>query len=284
MACVLGMLAGIAPVSAEALIDAAVNWTYDDNLTRASSHSDIRADNALSASGALRWFQALTEYDSATLGGFAGGQAYARYHGLDVAWIGADVAYRHKEGLGYTAPWLLIAATAAYHRYDDELRTGARYGARAELGKRFDERFDAHVAAFYDWRFAPHGESLVPGIPGDVFDLKGGGVEIGAAYAVTEQLAISGRFASRRGDVVSTTSQGYAIFQASNAIAADPTFGDELYAYRLRGTTNVFSLLASWAISDHASLSVGYSEERTSVAQGLDYRSHIASVTFQYQH
>ena len=70
----------------------------------------------------------------------------------------------------------------------------------------------------------------------------GGGVEIGAAYAVTEQLASSGRFASRRGDVVSTTSQGYAIFQASNAIAADPAFGDELYAYRLRGTTNVFSL------------------------------------------
>jgi hypothetical protein len=278
------LLVHAASADAEVLLDASANWGYDDNLTRASSPTDRRTDNALSTTAALQWFYAPTEYDGETLGIFGGGQAYRRYRGLDNGWIGVNAAYRHKMGLGYAAPWWLVAATSAYHRYEDQLRTGRRYGARAELGKRFDERLDAHIAAFYDWRFAAHGESLVPGIPADVYDLRGGGFDVGAAYAVTEQVAISGRFATRRGDVVSTTSQGYAIYQASNAIAEDPTFGSALYAYRLRGTTNTFSLSASWAFNDHASLSVGYSEERTNVAEGLDYRSHLATVTFQYQH
>ena len=53
-----------------------------------------------------------------------------------------------------------------------------------------------------------------------------------------ERLQIGGRVSVRRGDVESTTRQNLDIFLASDAIAADPTFGSDFYAYRLRGTTN----------------------------------------------
>jgi hypothetical protein len=282
-ACALVALMRAVPAHAEWMFDAAANWAHDSNLTRASAAADVRADNAAAADFALRWFSAPGEYDSVTLGIEGGGQVYRRYHGLDNARIGASAAYRHKNGVGLTAPWVVVEVVSIYQAYDEDVRTGPRLRVRAELGKRFDERLDARVGAFYEQRWGPDGQPAVPGISGKVFDLRGAGVDLGAAYAITETLAVNATVSTRRGDVVSTTSAGAPIFNASTAIAEDETFGDELYAYRLRGTTDTLALSLSWAIGRRASLSFGYTGERTKVAQGLDYRSNLATVSFLYR-
>lgn len=280
----LALLTCGTPARAEWLFDGAASVDYDSNLGRASAPADMRAGWSASAAGAAKSFFAPGAYDSVTLGVDAGGQVHGRYHGLDNAWAGASAVYRHKAGIGFAAPWVAVEAQAAYYGYDVGVRTGARFLLRAELGKRFSETFDARVGVFFDRRTSPFDEPAVPGISGNVFDLRGGGADVGASWALTDALVLSASLAARRGDVVSTSSRSLPIFLASTAIAEDPTFGDELYDYRLRGTTRTAALTASWALGDRSSLSIGYTGEWTSAAQGLDYHSDFASVTFLYRY
>jgi hypothetical protein len=86
--------------------------------------------------------------------------------------------------------------------------------------------------------------------------------------------------------VVSTTRQHQEIFLESDAIAADPAFGDDFFAYRLRGTstTRTVAVTLSWALSDRSSLNFRYADERTSAYEGLDYRGRIAALSFAFSY
>jgi len=116
-----------------------------------------------------------------------------------------------------------------------------------------------------------------------VFCIGQGGY-VRAGYAVTEDLLLSAKIAVRRGDVVSTSSETAQVIGAATAIAEDPTFGDDLYDYRLRGTTRMAVVSMSWAVDSRSSLNLSYTGESTSIAAGLDYRSHAASLTYSYRY
>jgi hypothetical protein len=138
------------------------------------------------------------------LTGYARGELFDRYHGLSNATAGAAGSWRHKLGTGAYAPWVSLAVDASYDGYRDDLRTSTRIDARATLGRRFDDRLDASVAAYYERRYDDHGESIVPGISGKVFDLAGQGIDLHAGYALTGALYLDARAGVRRGDVEST--------------------------------------------------------------------------------
>ena len=191
-------------------------------------------------------------------------------------------AYRHKFGLGFTAPWLRIDAGAGYYTYDTHIRTGPQYVLRAAAGKRLSETFDVESGIFYDRRYSPYAKPDVPGISGNVFNLRGYGAYVSGGYAMTESLLVSAKAAIRRGDVVSTSSETPRILSIATAIAEDPTFGDELYDYRLRGTTRTGAVTASWALNDRSSINLIYTGEHTRVADGLAYRSHVINLIFTY--
>jgi hypothetical protein len=269
---------------AEWAVDATASVDYDTNLPRAAASSDVRGDTAALVALGLASFLSPTEYDRVTLAADGGGERYARYHGLDNAWLGMRFAYRHKAGLGLAAPWLALEAAAAYHEYRIDVRTGTRFLLRAAAGRRFSEAVDAYADVFADERRGPFGEPDDPDVSGRVFDLRGWGGGGGVAYAVNDAVTLSARGSVRRGDVVSTASETSRLLASATAIAEDPTFGDDLYDYRLRGTTFALSIAASYALADHASLTLAYAAERTAVGQGLDYRSSVAGVTFLYRY
>jgi hypothetical protein len=280
--CVLSAIA--APARAEWLIDVDVGAFYDDNLSRAQNSVDIRSGGAGTIVVAARSPFALTGFDVVILGADVHGEAYNRYTGLDSAALGATAVYRHKFDLGFDAPWFMASANGAYYNYKENLRDGGRFALRAALGKRFDEATDATIGVFYDRRYSRNDEPVVPGISGKVFDLRGHGFYATAGYAVTEQLLLGGTVSVRHGDVVSTTSPGLSIYTASTAIAEDPTFGDEMYAYRLHGNTVTAAATASWALSGRSSINLFYADERTKAANDLEYRSHVVNLTFAYRY
>jgi hypothetical protein len=105
-----------------------------------------------------------------------------------------------------------------------------------------------------------------------------------AAYDITDHLQLGGHVSVRRGDVESTTRQNLEIFLASDAIAADPTFGSDFYAYRLRGTTVDAGVSLSWALSDHASLNVGYAVAHTRSYDDLDYLSRLGTILLAFRY
>ncbi|HET9763081.1 MAG TPA: hypothetical protein VFR50_06170, partial [Casimicrobiaceae bacterium] len=159
-----------------------------------------------------------------------------------------------------------------------------RLEARAELGQRFTPEFDAAFGGRYERRYASEDRPVVPGISGKVFDLRAESVYARAGYAVTERLLLGAELAVRRGDVVATTRRDFEIFVVSDAVAADPAFGPDFFAYRLRGTTDTATLSTSWALDDHSSLNFIYADERTDAAGGVAYRSHSASLVFAWRY
>ena len=278
-------LLGFAPLAAAEWgygIDAGA--FYDSNLTQAQSAPDVRADGAATLAASVANFSAPTGEDELTLSLDARGEAYDRFRGLNLLGGGASAEYRHKFGLGYTTPWLRVAAAASYDSYQQNLRTGARWSASAELGRRFTEQFDAAIGGTLERRYAPNGNSVVPGIPGTVFNLRGESAYLRTAYAVNEPLLIAARIEVRRGDVVSSTRRNPEIFEASSAIAADPTFGSDFFAYRLRGTTGTLTASASWALDARSSLNLAYAGERTRAYDDLDYHGYRIDFAYAYRY
>src|SRR5215831_7731632 len=136
--CALLLLAPSSVAAPDTLLDVEAGAFYDSNLTRAQMSADIRADGAATLAASAGWFFAPSGNDGLTATLDARGEAYYRFHGLDLIGVGGTLAYRHKFGVGYTAPWLTVAFTAAYDAYQQDLRTGARWAASAELGQGID--------------------------------------------------------------------------------------------------------------------------------------------------
>jgi hypothetical protein len=272
------------PANAEWLFDADVGLAYDDNVNRAFAASDIRADSSIALSAAGGWFMALSGSDGLTLTADARGERFDRFDGLGFVSLGGTALYRHKLGLGFAAPWLLFSASAAHDNYRSDIRDSSRVQLRAELGKRFTEAFDAAFGARAERRYARNEEAVVPGISGKVFDLRARSIYARAGYAVNDRLLLGLDVSARRGDVVATTRRDFQIFVVSDAIAPDPTFGPDFFAYRLRGTTDAAKLTASWALDDRSSVNFAYVDERTDAAGGVVYRSHAASLVFAWHY
>ena len=263
--------------------DADATLAYDDNLSRASAPADVRADWALAIALTASSFAAPGPFDAFMVAIRGGAEGFHRYHGLDNGSIEATASYRRKWGLGPEAPWVLLEASAAYYDYDVDLRTGPRFAARVGVGKRFGESLEARIALFGELRRSPYGEPDVPGISGKVFNLDGHGIDVSGSYALGDDIALAIGTTWRRGDVVSTASETTQIVSGATAIAEDPTFGEDLYDYRLRGTTRSVDLTISRALGNRASINLTYVADWTSVAERLDYRSHTVRLTFLYR-
>ena len=271
---------------AEWLFDADAGARYESNVTRAQEQADIRGDAAATLFASAGYFFALSGADGLTIAINAANETWYRFQGLNLISIGGAASYKHKFGLGYAAPWISLAVSGSHDDYRSAIRDSNRLEARAELGQRFSEAFDASFGAVYDRRFARNDQPVVPDISGKVFDLRGKSAFVRAGYALNEQLQAGVHLAVRRGDVVSTTRQHLDIFLESDAIAADPAFGDDFFAYRLSGTstTQTAAVTLSWALSDRSSLNFRYADERTNAYEGLNYRGRIAALSFAFSY
>jgi hypothetical protein len=279
------LLAGTSTsAGAEWQLDADAGAVYDSNVNRAYERADVRADTALMLNAAAGSYQALGGADGLTLSAGARSELYGRFHGLNVLGVAGTAAYRHKFGLGYAAPWILLSATAAHDDYRGNIRDSDRVTLLAELGQRFTADFDAAFGAAYQRRYAQNNIPVVPGISGEVFDLRGLDAHVRAGYAISDRLQLGAELAVRRGDVVASTRPDAQIFLVSSAIAADPTFGPDFVAYRLRGTTDTASINASWALDERSSFNLAYADERTAAAGGIVYRSRSANAVFVWRY
>jgi hypothetical protein len=277
-----GLLLAAPTARADTFADARAGVVYDDNLTRAQRQADIRADTAATLTASGGWFFVPTGQDGVALSLHADADAYARFHGLDTVSAGAGARWKHKFGTGLKVPWIALALDVARGAWRDDIRNGARLDAGLEAGKRFGTTFDASLGVTLDRRSADHDRPVVPGISGKVFELAGQGAFARAAWDITPDLQLGARADVRRGDVVSTTRINLEIFEASDAIAADPAFGPGFFAYRLRGTTTTATLNLSYALGDRASLNLTYADAHTRAYDGLDYRNRATTLALAW--
>jgi hypothetical protein len=83
--------------------------------------------------------------------------------------------------------------------------------------------------------------------------------------------------------VISTTTADAYIYANSRAVAPDPTFGAQAYAYRLNGTTYGARLAAEYALSTHNLIGCAFQRFETHAMGGNDYGNSIPQLTWSYR-
>jgi hypothetical protein len=253
---------------------------HDDNVGNAQY--DIVADSTLRARLSIFQLFPVGENYSVTVGGDLGGEAYHRLTGLNNASLEGVVALKKKWGLGAFAPWTRAGVSVGRADYDDGYRNAWIYRATLASGRRIDERWNLWADYAYERRAARAQMEEVPGLSGDAYSEDSHNVAVNVEYALRDSTFLGLALLGRRGDVVSTTAPSPGIYYASRALAEDPTFGPDQYAYRLLATTYGFRVGIHYSPTSHSLLGLVFTRLETRGEGGNNYGKSMPEITWDY--
>jgi hypothetical protein len=255
---------------------------HDNNVGNSQSASDIVADSAVDARLSIARLFPLGEGFSMTVGGDLSGESFRKLTGLNSGSLEGILALKRKWGLGAFAPWARAEGSIARSSYDDSYRNAWDYRAALASGRRIDERWNFWGEYAYERRAAAPQTEEIPGLSGDAYSQDSHNIGAHLEYSLSENAFLAIGVSARHGDVVSTAEPSAKIFTAARALAEDPAFGPEAYAYRLSGTTYGFRLGISYAPTAHSLLGCGFERLDTRADGGNNYTKSIANITWDY--
>lgn len=254
---------------------------FDDNLTRAQLDQDIKSDTALVLFAEAGTGYQLTDNGRLSLTFTLSGAACRHYRGLDNANAGLALAYRWKFGLGPYVPELRLSGSATRLEYRDAPRDDWLTVGEIGISKRLSERSGIQMAYQVEHRKSDTiADRLQPTIAAGVFDLKSRSLSLGGDYSLTPAYVLSAAYTLRDGDIVSTTLRNRPIFLASDAIAADPVFGADRFAYRMKALIRGLSLGVSRVIGREASFTLAFEHLESRAEGGIDHGSNLIRATY----
>ena len=260
-----------------------VGVRHDSNVGNAEPSSDIVADTIIGARASIFQLFPLAEGYSVSVGADLGGESFHRIDGLSNASLQGVFALKKKWGFGAFVPWARIGASAGRAEYRDSYRNAWIYRATLASGRRIDDRWNLWADYAYERRAANAQEEVVPGLSGDAFSQNSHTLGINLEYSLRENIVLTLRLLGRRGDVVSTTEPNAKIYYASRALAEDPAFGPEDYAYRLLGTTYGWRVGIGYSPTPHSLLGCGFAHLDTHAESDNRYMKSIPEITWNYQ-
>lgn len=280
-ACVLGV-----PEAAHAswIFDAEAGIVHETNVGLAQKARDVKSDSALSTALSTGLAIPLDDRSIASITGDLSGNGHVELPGLSNLGVGVTTGFRHKFGLGPSAPWVRLFGSGARLEFDDAVRDSWRYRLGAGAGVRLGERWDVRIDYVFEEHLADHGKAAVRTLPGDVFDTTSHTYAGRVDFFYNEALSLFAGYAYRDGDVVSTTRRNAEIFAASSALTLDRPFGPGFFAYKIDATVHILSFGLSLALTSKSSLNLGYERQIGLGRQGLDYFNDVfrAGVLFSY--
>ncbi len=257
---------------------------HDNNVGNAQLSTDIVADSLVDARLSLFSLFPLGDGYSLTVGGDLGGEVYHSITGLNNGSLDATFALKKKWGLGAFVPWARVGVTAGRLSYKDSYRNAWDYRATLAAGRRFDERWNFWVEYAYENLDASSGPEEVPGWSSDAYSQLSHSVAANLEFSVSESVFLSLAVSDRHGDVVSTTLQpNAAAYYASRAIASDPAFGPNAYAYRLTGATWGARVGINCSVTAHNLLGAGFERFDTHADGDNDYTKSVVEITWDYR-
>lgn len=271
----LGAMACASAAQANWLVGADAGVIFDNNVSHAQLDRDVKQDITVYAGASLTQYIQLTDRTGLAITGLVKSETYLEYAGLSNVSGGLSLASRTKLGLGTEAPWVRLSADVQRLDFHEDVRTGWLVGVGAAVGKRFDERWNATLAYRFDHRTTDTAVGLVPGIPGDVFDLEGRTLSAALEYSLTPDTILIAGYSRRSGDVASTTQRNFPIFKASSAIDFDPVFGNNTFGYKLYGISHTLDLGVSHALGDHTSVNLSWQRNWTYGTNDVNYFGNV---------
>jgi hypothetical protein len=218
------------------------------------------------------------------VGGDLAGEAFDRLDGLNNASLSGALSLKKKWGLGAFAPWARAQLSLGREAYQDGYRDATLYRASLELGQRVDERWNLWVQYLFERRDASPAPAAVPGRSSDAFSQDGNNLAATVEYSVSERISLTAGLLWRHGDVISTSLVPWNyLYVAATAIAEDPTFGPDAYAYKLTGTTYGVRLGAEFFVTTHSTIGVGFQHLETQAAGDNNYFKSVPEITWNYR-
>jgi hypothetical protein len=282
--CVYAILAAGVPYAARAdwNVGAEARVMHDSNVGNAQNYSDIVSDTIVDATLSVFDLFAIGEGCTLSVGADLNGEHYNRLTGLNNASAGASVALRKKWGLGAFVPWTRVEFSVAHSDYDDDYRNATIYRGTLAAGRRIDERWNLWAEYSFERSNAASQPEEVPGISGDAFSQSSNNLSLNVEYSVYPNTYLNLAAIFRHGDIVSTGEGSYQIFDSSRALAEDPAFGPEDYAYRLTGTTLGFKAGVNYSPTAHSLIGFDFRRFDTRADGGNDYTKSIFEITADY--
>jgi hypothetical protein len=264
-------------------LGAGADLRYDNNVGNAQSSSDIVGDSTVDARLTIFQLFPLGDDYSVTVGGDLRGESFRRLTGLNNASLDGTFALKRKWGLGAFAPWARAGVSVGRSSYDDSYRNTWDYRATLASGQRVDERWNFWAEYAFERRAASAQTPEVPGVSADAYSQDSHDAAVNLEYSLNENAFLALGLLGRHGDVVSTTRGSAQIYEAARAVAEDPAFGPEAYAYKLTGTTYGFRLGINYSPTPHSLLGCGFERMETHADGGNRYTQSIPTITWDYR-
>jgi len=274
--------------SGEWLLDTSIALQYNDNVPNGSLDQDIKSDSALDFTLSPAFHSQLDGFTGITVGADFEATKQLDYSGLDEVSTGINAAIRKKFGLGLYAIWARITGSAGYHGFDDGQRDGWSYALAIDAGKLVTERLSIQAGYRFERRRTDQSVDipfLVTnfGIGGDAFDTDAHSFGITGLYQINEHVSLVLGYTFRTGQITATTLRNTEIFDASDAIATDPVFGPDRFAYRIDADTSIFSAGLSLALNYHTSVNLNYVYRDTNAYEDIAYSNNLVRVELLYR-
>jgi hypothetical protein len=263
-------------------LGAGATLRHDNNVGNARAASDIVADSSIGARLSIFQLFPLDDSYSVTLGSDLSGESFHRLTGLNNASLDGELALKKKWGLGAFAPWARAGVSVGRLNYDDSYRNAWDYRAALASGRRVDERWNLWAEYAFERRAARAQMPEEPGLSGDAYSQNSHNVGLNLEYSLSANTFSTVGLLARRGDVVTTSGDGAKIYYDSRALAADPAFGPDAYAYKLTGTTYGFRVRINYSPTPHSLLGCGFERLDTRADGGNNYTKSLAEITWDY--
>jgi hypothetical protein len=281
--CLVIPLLCISPIaSAEWDGNTDVGIRHDSNINNAQLANDIAGVSALSADVSATGFFPLENGNSLSITGESRGEAFNHYTGLNNISLGAALAFRKKWALGAYAPWTGLSLSSTHLNFANNIRNGWRNQIAIRGGKRIFERWDVRAEYMVERRTANTLPQDQPGISGDVFSQTSRAMTLNAEYTWSDSLFLTFGSLLRHGDVVASTRETTKIISSSQAIAMDPVFGPNFYAYRMNGTTYGLNVDMNFAVTSSSMLRASISRQLTHTEGDNNYAKSVQMISWNY--
>ena len=293
---ILFVVLSLAPVSSSQaewvdwVLDAKLEYKFDDNINRSAFSEDKREDHLFSGQvSAGRFFQISGDSAKYTrLGATVDAElrGHDEFEDLNRVNIGATISLTHKFGLGWRVPWLNIRGSALRENVEDSDRNKNVYNVGLNLAKNFTERFQASVGVAYDIQDGQNDlPEITPGLPSDVYDLNRYILSTALNYQVTERILTTISYSYLDGDINGECTPGN-VGEVLDTITVDAHTLDGVFQgcrYRFDGYVHTMGIGSSYALGRHSALNFGFGY--SSGGQGdLTYDNMQATVNFKYRY
>ncbi len=263
-------------------LGAEASLRHDNNVGNGQLATDIVGDTVIGARLAIFQLFPLGESYSVTVGGDLAGESFHRLTGLNNGSLEGVLSVKKKWGLGAFAPWARAGMSVGRSSYDDSYRNAWVYRATLASGRRLDERWNLWADYTFERRAASVQTELVPGLSGDAYSQTSHSIGANIEYSLNEKFFLALGLFGRRGDVVATTAPNPTIFYASRALAEDPAFGPNEYAYRLLGSSYGLRVGFNFTPTVHSLVGVEFKRLETHAEGGNEYAKSVPQITWDY--